>query len=226
MQPSLFWRCLWFAINLAIVYAIVQFITPSLAGWTYHTFLPLLQIRPSASSHFEFLFSNLVIFSLLPSFLIAILTSRFRNKSTVFVWTVPAAVLAYKIVTYGSAFAESNSVFGSGHPSALHYYFGTDFVISEYHSWREFWDIVGTNPDMLRGLAQLKFTAPFYAGIGYSLSAWICLRSGVDRKIADRLKRWEEDRFGSRGDASRPEAEPFAPAESNQEPAANSSEPR
>jgi hypothetical protein len=47
-------------------------------------------------------------------------------------------------------------------------------------------------------MAQLKFTAPFYAGMGYSLSSWICLRTGLDRRLISSLMRWEEERFGSR----------------------------
>jgi len=46
-------------------------------------------------------------------------------------------------------------------------------LIPEYRDWHDFWSIVASNPDMTRGMAQLSFTAPFYAGIGYSLAAWI-----------------------------------------------------
>jgi hypothetical protein len=197
MGPWLAWRCLRFATHVAIVYGVVQFVTPGWAGWTYRSLLPLLHVRTSALSGFDFLFSNLAILSLAPAFLVALLTFRFRDKSTAFVWVVPAAVLAYKVATY-MAPSMAPSVLESGGMSGLHYYLGSNFAISEFHSWREFWDLVATNPDMLRGMAQLRFTAPFYAGIGYSLAAWICLRTSVDQKFVASLHGWEEERFSAR----------------------------
>ncbi|MGA7645518.1 MAG: hypothetical protein WBW01_03340, partial [Terriglobales bacterium] len=60
--------------------------------------------------------------------------------------------------------------------------------------WEEFWSIASSH-DVTRGMVQLKFTAPFYAGAGYSLAAWIGLRTEVNRKVAEKVRRWEESRF-------------------------------
>lgn len=219
MEPSPVWRCIRFAIHLAIVYAVVQFATPGLAGWTYHSLLPIFHVRTSSSSGFEFLFSNLAIFALAPAFLAGLLTFRFRDKSTAFVWVIPAAVLAYKIATYLPP-----SLLEAGRLPGLHYYLGNDFVISEFRSWREFWDIVESNPEMTRGMAQFRFTAPFYAGIGYSFATWICLRTSMDQKLIASLQRFEEERFGSR-DKSSPVEKPQAPPGATNPVPGNSTDP-
>jgi hypothetical protein len=52
------------------------------------------------------------------------------------------------------------------------------------------------SPDMLRGLAQIEFTAPFYAGVGYSIASWLGCRTDLSRKIAEKVETWEENRFG------------------------------
>jgi hypothetical protein len=64
-------------------------------------------------------------------------------------------------------------------PAAFHQYFGGGFVISEFHDWKEFWSIVGSNPDMTRGMTQMQYTAPFYAGIAYSVAAWVGRRTNL-----------------------------------------------
>jgi hypothetical protein len=46
--------------------------------------------------------------------------------------------------------------------------------------------------------AQLDFTAPFYAGIGYGVAAWIGHRTNLSQKISDGVKNWEDSRFESR----------------------------
>jgi hypothetical protein len=107
---------------------------------------------------------------------------------------VPAATLAYKLATFSVA----TSVLSANSPSAFHQYFEGGFQIPEHHDWAEFWQIVRSYPDMMRGMAQVQFTAPFYAGVGYSLSAWISLRTKLHQEFTEMFKRWEERRFGSR----------------------------
>jgi len=48
-------------------------------------------------------------------------------------------------------------------------------------------------------MAQLQFTAPFYAGIGYSVAAWIGRRTEISRRVAETVKNYEESRFGPQG---------------------------
>ena len=71
-------------------------------------------------------------------------------------------------------------------------------MVPDYRNWEEFWTIVAPTPDMMRGMAQLTFTVPFYAGVGYSVGAWIGLRTVLDRKTAEKVNTWEKWKFGRR----------------------------
>ena len=183
------WQLLWFLLHLAVVYALVKFFTPWLAGWTAGRFLPLLQ-HPTSSGPVQFFFSHLFAFSFIPAFLCGLINARFKHKAAQFVWLVPAVILAYKFVTFPAA-----SVFASQFSAAFHQYFEGGFLLSGSWASQDLRLEMGS-PDILRGLAQFQFTAPFYAGVGYSIAAWIGRRSELNRKIAEKVKRWEERRFG------------------------------
>ena len=183
------WSVLWFLLHLAAVYAIVNFCTLWLAGWTRERLLPFLR-QPTSSGGFEFLFSHLFAFSFIPAFFSGLMNARFRHKVAEYVWLVPTTILVYKFATFAAP-----SVLQSHFSGAFHEYFGGGFLIPEYRDWREFWSIAGSNPDMARGMIQLKFTAPFYAGVGYSVAAWIAGRTKLNRKVAEKSKKWQESRF-------------------------------
>ncbi|MGB8010435.1 MAG: hypothetical protein WCF68_02385 [Terriglobales bacterium] len=182
------WQILWFLLHLAAVYVIVEFCTPWLAGWTRGEVLPILQ-HPTSPSRFEFLFSHIVAFSFIPAFLSGLINARFKHKAAQFVWLLPAAILAYKIATFPAP-----SVLQSQFPAAFHQYFGGGFMVPEFRDWHDFWSIAGSY-DMKRGMAQLRFTGPFYAGVGYSFAAWIGRRTELNRKVAEKVRRWEDSRF-------------------------------
>ena len=186
------WQVLWFLLHVAAVYAITNFCTPWLAGWTRGTLLPLVQ-HPTSSSSFEFLFSHLLAFSFVPAFAVGLINARFKHRVAQFVWLVPTIILAYKFL-----FFPAPSVFHGQFSAAFHQYFGGGFLIPEFRDWHEFWTIVGSNSDMTRGRAQLDFTAPFYAGIGYSVAAWIGRRANLNQKVSERVKNWEDSRFKHR----------------------------
>lgn len=185
------WQILWFLLHLAAVYAMVKFFTPWLAGWTRGTLLPLLLQHPTSSSRFEFLYSHILAFSLIPAFFAGLINARFKHKAAQFVWLVPTVILAYKFATFPAP-----SVLQSQFPAAFHQYFGGSFVIGEFRDWREFWNIVGSNSDMMRGMAQMQYTAPFYAGTAYSIAAWIGRRTELNQRVADKIGAWERSRFG------------------------------
>lgn len=181
------WQILWFFPHLAAVYAAVELCTPWLAGWTRGTLLPLLQY-PISSGRFEFFFSPIFAFSFIPAFLCGLINARFKHKAPQFVWPVPAAILAHEFATL-----PARPVFQSQFSAAFHQYFG-GFLVPEYHNWQDFWSIAVSN-DVTRAMAQLKFTAPFYAGIGYSVAVWLGLRTQLNRKVAEEAKRWKESRL-------------------------------
>lgn len=186
------WQVLWFLLHLAAVYAITTFFTTRLAGWTRGTLLPLLE-KPTSLNGAEFLFSHLVVFSSVPAFAVGLVNARFKQKVAQFVWIVPAAILTYKFLTFPAP-----SIFHSQFSAAFHQYFEGGFLIPEFQNWHDFWSIVGSNPDMKRGIAQLNLTAPFYAGIGYSLGAWIGHLTDLGHRVSGKVKSWEESRFEHR----------------------------
>jgi len=190
-RSSVGWQLLWVLPHLAAVYVIVNFCTPYLAGWTRGKVLPVLQMR-SASSQFEFLFSHLLAFSFIPAFLTGLANVRFKQKIAEFTWVVPTVVLAFKMAT----FSAPTSVVAGQSWSAFHQYFGGGFLIPEYRSWEEFWQMIGSNPDMIRGMAQHTFTAPFYAGMGYSVGAWLSRRTAMHHFVNAKMRSFEQRKFG------------------------------
>jgi hypothetical protein len=165
------WHIPWFLLDLAAVYVLVELIVPWLAGWTRNSLLPILQ-HPTPSSRFQFLFSHILELSFIPAFVLGLVNARFRRKAAQFVWLIPAAILTYKFVTFPPP-----SVFQSRFAAAFHQYFGRGFVISEFRSWGELYSIATSNSDMTRGMAQLRVAGPFYAGVAYSVAAWIGCRT-------------------------------------------------
>ncbi len=212
------WEFVWFALHLATVYVLVHFATPWLAGWTYGKLLPFLQIYTS-SSVWEFQFSHVFMFSFIPALITGSVNARFKHKAALLVWIVPTAVLVYKLATF--SFPHS-VLYDSPSSPAWHYYFGSDFLIPRFHSWRAFWDAAGSNPDMARGMAQLTFTAPFYAGLAYSSAAWISMRLDLTHRVTSRVEAFEKSKFGPGHDNQEPDAsnspeltEPQAPRNRN-----------
>ncbi|MGA3054905.1 MAG: hypothetical protein ABSD63_11920 [Candidatus Korobacteraceae bacterium] len=183
-----------FVLHLAAVYVTAKFSTQFLAEWIQDTLLPALQ-SPRSSSRFEFLLSHLFAFSFGPAVVVGLCNARFRHKVAEFVWLVPAVILAYKFFTYstGTSVLQAESWRAL---SAFHQYFGGGFVVPDYRNWKQFWAMVASNPDMTRALDQLTFTGPFYAGVGYSVGAWIGRRTELDRKIVEKVRRWEKWKFG------------------------------
>lgn len=190
------WGSVWFVFHLATVYLLANFCTPWLGRWTYDELLPLLQISTTLSAY-EFIYSNLLAFGVIPALVAGFVNARFKHRAAIFVWVVPTTVLVYKLATFSSP---HSVLYSSPSFPSLHYYFGGGFVIPAFHNWREFWDAAASNPDMARGIAQLTYTAPLYAGLAYSLSAWFSMRWDLTNKAAKKVEQWEESRFGSRQD--------------------------
>ena len=189
-------QVLWFFVHLAMIYLIVHFCTPWLAGWVRGNLLPFLQ-QPTSSAPLEFLFSHLFAFSFFPALLAGAANAKFRHGSAEWVWLIPAVILIYKLVTFSSA--TSVLAHNASWP-AFHHYFSGNFSIPRPRAtdWKDFWILMARNNDATRGVDQLNFTAPFYAAVAYSAATWIAVRTNVTRKAQDALKDWEERRFGSR----------------------------
>jgi hypothetical protein len=177
-------RTVRFILHLAVVYLLVQLSTPWLAGWTRSTLLPLLQ-HPSDASRFQFLFSHLFEFSVISGFMVGMTqAARFHHRVALLVWVVPFVIVTYKLIVFPSSILQSHFT------AALHYYFGRDFLIPEFRNWADMFSLLSRNPDMPRGMQQLRYTAPLYAAIGYGFGSWVSFRTDLNRRIGQNLKRF------------------------------------
>ena len=175
-----------FVFHLASVYLVVLICSSAFAGWTYRNLFSALQIHTRRSS-LEFLYTHLLFFSFVPAFLTGLVNARFKHRVAEFVWIVPTLVLLYKLVTFpemGSVLVHTSSW------PALHEYFGGGFLIAEFHNWTQYAQLF-SNPDMLRGMTQRTFTAPFYGGVAYSLAAMIGRRNPALQIVLQRFTQSE-----------------------------------
>jgi hypothetical protein len=165
-----------FGIHLVAVYAIVKIITTWLAGFVHGWLLPVLQQHPPSVSGFQFAFTHLLAFSSFPAFLLAFLYAHwYRHNVACFVWIVPLAIIAYKIISFHSG-ASVLSANDDQFAAAFRHYFSGNFAISEFHSYRELFQMAASNPDMTRGIDQYRYTAPLYAAIGYSIGTLVGIK--------------------------------------------------
>jgi hypothetical protein len=176
-----------FVLHLSAVYLTALFCSAWLAGSFHHWVLPLVDPGNDTST-FQFLFSHLLVFTFIPAFAVGLINAKYRRKIALFVWIVPAIILTYKFSTFPT------SLFQNRFDAAFHYYFGAGFFIGEFHNYQDLFTIVGQNADAVRGIDQLHITGPFYAGVGYSVAAWVGLRTDLNRKISETVHRWKERR--------------------------------
>lgn len=173
-------QCVRYALHLAAVYLIVNSTTMWLAGRVHETVLPLIQQHPPTEGSLQFVFSHLFFFSLFPALLVGFVYAQwYPHRVALFVWVVPLAILIFKFCVFPTTAFENHFA------AAFHEYFGGRFLIGEFHSYRELFQLYG-NPDMRRGMQQLNFTAPFYAAIGYSIGTWL----GMYYDVANLTARW------------------------------------
>lgn len=104
--------------------------------------------HPTSSSYFEFFYSHLLLFSVIPAFLSGLhFNLKLKQRVARFVWLIPTAILLYKLY----AFSHPSSAFqrqSSAMLLAFRPYFASDFLVAEYRDWADFWSIVRLNPDM------------------------------------------------------------------------------
>ena len=156
-----------FVLHQAAVYLTPWFVAPWIAGAIYDWILP--RLGAVQVSRLEFLFSHVLALTFVPAFVAGLINARYRHRVALLVWVVPAIVLSYDMLTF------STSAFQDYWPAVFHYYFGGGFLVPQIRSYRDLFDIAGTF-DMIRGIAQLHVTGAFYAGIGYSLAAFLSPR--------------------------------------------------
>lgn len=156
-----------FSVDLVSLYLIAIICVPWLASTVYNRVMPALGTSQSGSS-LQFLCSHLFVLSFIPTFAVtSFVNNRYNHTLAQLLWIVPVTILAYKFVTFPA------SVFESRFTAAINYYFCGDLLIPEFHNFRELFRIVVSNPDARRGMDQLWLVAPVYAGMGYSIGAFV-----------------------------------------------------
>jgi hypothetical protein len=166
-----------FGLHLAVIYLIPYLCSLWLAGRFQDWIIPLLEpgYRENA---FSLLFSYLFAFTFTPALMVGLLNGRYKQKIALFACMVPAIVLSYKFVTFPA------TVFENHFQAAFHHYFAREFLIGNIQNHDQLFALFGNNPDMVRGLDQLKVTGPFYSGLGYSFGTFIALRIPVDKAFS------------------------------------------
>ncbi|MGC2111495.1 MAG: hypothetical protein WA655_18410 [Candidatus Korobacteraceae bacterium] len=140
------------------VYLCALFFSPRLVSTWFNWIAPMLHLEngvPPADWYLQ----HLVVITIIPALIVGYVNVRGSYSMAPYAWAIPLLVLAYKLVTYSA----SGSVLYGTHLSAFEYFFDIQQVMPTF-----------ANPlasDPGRVLAQMNTTAPFYAGIAYSLGA-------------------------------------------------------
>ena len=161
------WQILWFFVHLVIVYFVMAFFPWRIALVAYSVRSALE--RHATTSLFDFFVAHLFLFSMLPGFVAGMTFARFNVKAARYVFLVPATILAVRILIY---VGEGSVMFGAQPShwwSGFRYYLVTDLA------------------DALRGIAQIRSAAPFYAAAAYTSGAIIAaesrLHDAIDRAL-------------------------------------------
>lgn len=175
-QISILRQTVRYGVHLVAVYAIVWYVTLWLSRWLHGTVLPLILQHPPTVSRFEFAFSHLFALSFYPALLVGFIHSEwFRHRVAIFVWIVPATILAYKFVTFPTSLFQNHFV------AAFHEYFAGGFAIPEWDTWEEFFRFVVPNADFIRGMHQHHYTAPLYAAVGYGVGTSLAIHIRIPK---------------------------------------------
>jgi hypothetical protein len=152
-----------FGLHILAVYMCAVHFSPWLIGRWLAWVAPMLQISINMPPE-EWYLRHLELASIIPAFLAGYIAARRPDSVAPWAWGVPVLVLAYKMLRYH---APSSVLIGSS-MSAFKYFFDIQTVMPTMMN--------PTASDPVRALAQLTITAPFYAGVAYSLGAWISKR--------------------------------------------------
>jgi len=152
-------------IHAVVVYACALYLSPWLVGRWFAWGVPIMHISPRVTPG-DWYLEHLELISIMPALVMGCIAVRVRNPAgAIWVWIVPAFVLAYMMLQFH---APSSVLYGSS-MSAFRYYFDIKQVMPTITNF--------LTSDPVRVAAQRTVTAPFYAGAAYSLGAWVSKRS-------------------------------------------------
>lgn len=143
-------------LHTAVVYICALYFSPWLVGRWFAWFAPLLHASSKVPPG-DWYLQHLELVSIVPGVIAGYLNSRRRDSPATWAWAVPTLVLAYQMLR----FRGSSSVLS---PESAFAYF-----LNIQHSMPTL--VSPTASDPIRVLAQMTITAPFYAGVAYSLGA-------------------------------------------------------
>jgi hypothetical protein len=169
-------------LHVAAIYFLARLFTPWLLDVTHDRVIPFLLGHPLGENPFQYFFSHLLAFSILPGFVAGFVNAKLFGNSVIrFVWLVPVTILLFLFVFTGPGMLPT-MLWDSDFRQAFHYFFGAGFrIVGEYHTYRGLPTLMSQNmKDFLRGYAQLRVTVPAYVGVGYSLGAGLSL--GIKKK--------------------------------------------
>lgn len=166
---AVFGRAVAFGMHTVAVYVLALRISPSLIGYGARFVLRFANFSlaiPAADWYLQ----HLEVVTIVPALVAGYLVVRRPNSIGSWAWCIPCLVLLYRIATYNPAVSALVS------PSFLERltYF---FVIQ--HVMPTLADPLASDPE--RVAAQMFVTAPFYAGLAYSISAFAAKRKVVQK---------------------------------------------
>ena len=162
-----------FLLNTAIVYTFALQISDFLVGRWFAWFAPALQIASNVPPG-DWYLQHLEVVTIIPAMMAGYMNvARFvpalfareisekrQDSTAIWAWSIPSVVLCYRMARYH---APSSVLIGSS-MSAIKYFFDIQKFMPTT------WTNLFAN-DPVRFVAQLTVTAPFYAGVAYSLGA-------------------------------------------------------
>lgn len=171
-SKSFFYQGMTFVIHTLLVYACALRLSPWLVYHWFGWILPMTQLSMTTPAG-DWYLQHLVVASIIPALVVGYINvSRFfpqtvrsylgvANLSSIAVWSwvIPVLVLVFRMALYKAP----NSVFYDTWMSTIKYFFDVERVMP-----------TPLNPyasDPIRVWVQMSVTAPFYAGIAYSLGA-------------------------------------------------------
>ncbi len=166
---SLLQRFVRFGLHVCVLYAVVSFACRTLPDWmTSHT-LAVIFHGSLWTDPFRLLFSHFVAFSAIPAFLAGILiNAKLMHGVARFTWIVPAMLFALAFLFKAPGISPA-MLWQSDFGLAFHHFFGAIPLEGVAGARGNFANWIG----FFQAYSQLRFTAPLYGGLAYSIGAAI-----------------------------------------------------
>lgn len=152
-------RGMWiaFAAHSVAVYICALHVSPWLIAHWFSWILPALNSRVETGAG-DWYLQHLASANIIPTLVIGYIAGRRTRATARWAWVIPSLILAYEVIQYRPASALIRT-------TAMEYFFKTGLVMP---------DATDVGSSITRQvLAQMTITAPFYAGLAYSIGAWV-----------------------------------------------------